>query len=268
MTQPINQATNQRIGTSDLQGIPHAGIDTKEWALRVDLAAAFRLAVHFDWHESVGNHFSAAVSADGKKFLLNPKWKHFSDIRASDLLLLDADDPDVMNGPNAPDPTAWCIHGAVHAAAPNARVLLHCHPTYATVLATLKDPAIKPIDQNTARFFNRISIDLNYGGLADEAEEGQRIARAFGNQSIMMMGNHGVSVAAETVAEAFEDLYFLERAAKTLVLAYSTRQDLNIMSDEIAEKTAQSWEDYRDASFAHFDHLKSMLDKTDPSYKE
>ena len=242
--------------------------DAKEWALRVDLAAAFRLAVHFDWHESVGNHFSAAVSSDGKKFLLNPKWKHFSEICASDLLLLDADDPDVMNSPDAPDTTAWCIHGAVHAAVPNARVILHCHPTYATTLATLKDPGIKPIDQNTARFFNRMAIDSNFSGLADEKAEGQRIARAFGNQSIMMMGNHGVSVAADTVAEAFEDLYFLERAAKTLILAYSTGQELNILSDEIAEKTARSWDDFKGASFAHFDHLKAMLDKTDPSYRE
>ena len=76
---------------------------TDENQLRVDLAAAFRLAVEFDWHESVGNHFSAAVSADGKRFLMNPRWRHFSQIRASDLLLLDADDPDVMNGANAPD---------------------------------------------------------------------------------------------------------------------------------------------------------------------
>ncbi|WP_020591498.1 class II aldolase/adducin family protein [Kiloniella laminariae] len=242
--------------------------DAAEWQLRVDLAAAFRLAVHFDWHESVGNHFSAAVSADGKKFLLNPKWQHFSTIRASDLLLLDADDPETMKGPDAPDPTAWCIHGAVHAAVPNARVLLHCHPAYATALATLKDPSMKPIDQNTARFFNRMAIDLGFAGLADEAAEGQRIARAFGNHSVMMMGNHGVTVAANTVAEAFEDLYFLERAAKTLILAYSTGQELNILSDEIAEKTARSWEDYKDASFAHFDQLKAMLDKSDPSYRE
>ncbi|WP_419905102.1 class II aldolase/adducin family protein [Kiloniella sp.] len=255
----MSQVTSRRTGQE---------YDAQEWALRVDLAAAFRLAVHFDWHESVGNHFSAAVSSDGKKFLLNPKWKHFSEICASDLLLLDAGDPEVMNGPDAPDTTAWCIHGAVHAAVPNARVILHCHPIYATTLATLKDPSMKPIDQNTARFFNRMSIDSNFSGLADEAEEGQRIARAFGNQSIMMMGNHGVSVAADTVAEAFEDLYFLERAAKTLILAYSTGQELNILSDEIAEKTAQSWEEFGDAAFAHFDHLKAMLDKTDPSYRE
>jgi len=242
-------------------------VSETEWALRVDLAAAFRLAVHFDWHESVANHFSAAVSADGKQFLLNPKWKHFALVKASDLLLINADDPDVMQGPDAPEISAWCIHGAVHAQVPQARVLLHCHPPYATALSSLADPNIKPIDQNTARFFNRVAVDLHFGGIADDEAEGRRLAQAFGNASIMMMGNHGVSCAGGTVAETFEHLYYLERAAKTLMLAYSTGQPLSILDDELAEKTAQSWEDQSDSAFAHFDQLKMILDASDDSYR-
>jgi len=147
----------------------HSDISVDEQALRVDLAAAFRLAVHFNWHESVGNHFSAAVSADGTKFLMNPKWRHFVTIRASDLLLLDSNDDSVMQRPDAPDSSAWCIHGSIHRARPNARVLLHCHPKYSTALATLKDPTMLPIDQNTARFFGKTGIDLGFGGIADDA---------------------------------------------------------------------------------------------------
>lgn len=241
---------------------------TDETQLRVDLAAAFRLAVAFDWHESVGNHFSAAVSTDGKRFLMNPRWRHFSQIHASDLLLLDADDPDVMNGPNAPDASAWTIHGAIHRARPAARVLLHCHPPYTTALACLKDPAMKPIDQNTARFFGRMGVDLDFGGIADDAGEGARLARAFGNYPILLMGNHGVTISGASVAEAFEDLYFFERAAKTLMLAYASGQPLSVMSDAIAEKTAEGWRDYNGMSFAHFDALKAGLDKTDPSYRD
>lgn len=247
-----------------------ASIDssTEEWNLRVDLAAAFRLAVQFDWHESIANHFSAAISDDGKTFLLNPKWKHFSTIKASELLRLHTDDTDTMNSPDAPDASAWCIHGAIHATAPHARVLLHCHPPYATALSGLKDPTIKPIDQNTARFHNRIAMDLDFGGIAHEEEEGKRIASTLGNHSIMMMGNHGVSVMGETVAEAFEHLYYLERAAKTMILAYSTGQPLSIMSDDLAEKTAQGWEEYSESAFAHFEQLKEILDKTDSSYRD
>ena len=237
-------------------------------ALRVDLAAAFRLAVEFDWHESVGNHFSAAVSADGRRFLMNPRWKHFSAIRASDLLLLDADDPDTMCRVDAPDPSAWCIHGAVHRRNPAARVLLHCHPPHATALACLKDPALKAVDQNTAHFFGEVGVDLGYSGLADDAAEGDRIAAALGNRPILLMGNHGVSVSAGTVAEAFESLYFFERASRTLLLAYATGQPLNVMSDAVAARTASGWKAYTGATFAHFEHLKATLDRKDPSYRD
>ena len=242
--------------------------NSDEWALRVDLAAAFRIAVAFDWHESVGNHFSAAVTADGSKFLLNPKWQHFATIKASDLLLLDTNDASIMESPDAPDATAWCIHGSVHSVLPEARVLLHCHPPYSSALCGLEDPSIKPIDQNTARFFRRVAIDSNFGGMADDAEEGRRIARAFGGHSTMIMSNHGVSVAAATVAEAFEELYFLERAAKTMMLAYSSGQALNVMDDDLAEKTALAWADYRGMADAHFEYLKAELDKSDASFRD
>ena len=101
---------------------PVAEMSTDEWAMRVDLAAVFRLTAQMNWHEAVANHFSLAVSADGKQFLMNPKWRHFSRIRASDLLLIDAADPQTMRRPDAPDLTAWCIHGAMHASVPQARL--------------------------------------------------------------------------------------------------------------------------------------------------
>ncbi len=242
--------------------------EADERQLRIDLAAAFRLAAHFGWHEAVANHFSAAVSADGKRFLVNPRWRHFSMLTASDLLLLDADDTSAMDRPDAPDPSAWSIHSAIHRNIPHARVALHLHPPYATALAGLKDPAIKPIDQNTARFYNRMAIDLSFGGIATEGSEGERIAATIGNHSTVMMGNHGVTVVAATVAEAFDDMYYLERAAQTMVLAYSTGQPLSIMSDDIAEQTAAEWDAYKGASFAHFDEMKRMLDAKDPSYAD
>jgi ribulose-5-phosphate 4-epimerase/fuculose-1-phosphate aldolase len=251
---------------TSVQSSMNVAHDSQEWALRVDLAAAFRLAVQFGWHESVANHFSAAISDDGTNILLNPKWQHFSTIKASDLLSLDVGDEDVMRRDDAPDPSAWCIHGSIHAAAPQARVLLHCHPPYATALCALKDPEIKPVDQCTARFYQRVSIDLHTGGQPDTPEEGERIAAALGNHSVMMMGNHGVSVVGETVAEAFDDLYYLERASQTMVLAYSTGQELNVMSHSLAEDTAAGWATYRGAGHYHFEHLKRSLDATDPSY--
>lgn len=234
-----------------------------EASLREDLAAAFRLAAKFGWHESVGNHFSAAVSEDGHSFLLNRKWQHFASIRPSDLLLLNATDPDVMNGPDAPDASAWTIHGTIHRLCPNARVVLHCHPIYSTALAMLADPELKPLDNNTARYFNRVAIDRGFGGIADEAEEGLRLVQSLGNHKTMLMGNHGLLCAGETVAEAFENMYFFERAAQTQLIAYSTGKELAILSDEIAEKTALGWEPYRGMADAHFNYLKSTLEPLD-----
>jgi ribulose-5-phosphate 4-epimerase/fuculose-1-phosphate aldolase len=239
-----------------------------ERAMRQDLAAAFRLAVRMNWHEAVANHFSLAVSSDGKRFLVNPKWRHFGRIRASDLLLVDADDPSTMEGPNAPDITAWSIHAALHARLPHARCILHLHTPYATALAALADPEIKPIDQNTCRFYNRVAYDLAYEGMATNMEEGRRLADLLGNKSTLIMGNHGVLVAGNTVAEAFDELYYLERACQTQILAYSTGQKLNVMSPKAAEQTARDWDDFREASFAHFAEMRCILDEEDASYRE
>jgi ribulose-5-phosphate 4-epimerase/fuculose-1-phosphate aldolase len=241
---------------------------SSEWQARVDLAAAFRLAEHFNWHEAVANHFSLVVSPDSKRFLMNPRWRHFSRIKASDLLLLDADDTQTMERPDAPDETAWCIHGRIHARLAHARCVLHVHPPYATALAGLADPEIKPIEQNTARFYNRIAYDLGYEGMATSEDEGERLARLLGNRKTMMLGNHGVLVAAASVAEAFDELYYLERACQTLVLAYSTGKPLNIMSDKVAERTARDWDLYADSAFVHFEEMKKVLDRKDPSYAE
>jgi len=242
--------------------------DSMEWQLRVDLAAAFRLAAELNWHEAVANHLSLAVSADGKRFLMNPRWRHFGRLKASELLLLDVDDKETMSRPGAPDASAWCIHGHLHASLPQARCILHVHPPYATAIATLADPDLPPIEQNTARYYRRLAIDREFGGIADNEEEGRRLVRVIGTKRHAILGNHGVLVMGDTVAEAFDDLYYLERACQTLVLAYSTGQRLRVLSPEIAEATARGWEDYKDAAFSHFEEMKRILDAKDPSYKD
>ena len=247
---------------------PGRNIEMDEWRGRVDLAAAFRLAAEQDWHESVANHFSLAVSEDGKRFLMNPRWKHFARIRARDLLLLDADDRATMQRPDAPDPSAWCIHGAIHAALPHARCVLHVHSPYATAIACLADPAVPPIDQNCARFYNRVTIDRHYGGVADTVEEGRRLASVLGTRRVLIMANHGVLVAAPTVADAYDELYYFERSCKTLVLAYSTGRPLNVMPHELAERTAKDWEEYPSYADAHFAEMKALLDAKDASYSD
>ena len=239
-----------------------------EWQIRVDLAASLRITAKLNMHEAVANHFSAAVSPDGSKFVINPKWRHFSTVRASDLILLDADDPETARGSKLVDPTAWAIHGQIHKKVPSARVIMHLHPIHATAIATLKNPEIPPIDQNTARYFNRVAVDSQYGGMADSEDEGARLATLLGNHSRLLMGNHGVLVASDDIGVAFDDMYTLERACQILTTAYATGQPLNRLSDDVAEETAQDWEGIRDFSRAHFDEMKRLLDAEDPSYAD
>ena len=119
---------------------------------RIDLACAFRWTVRMGMHEAIANHFSLAVNADGTRFLINPK-KYFSRVKASDLLLMDSNDPPDFKDPNAPDMTAYGLHASIHRNCPHASCLIHVHPIYSTVLASLADSNMLPIDQNTALFF-------------------------------------------------------------------------------------------------------------------
>ena len=252
--------------TAQLANASGSACTDAQWALRVDLAAAFRLAAQFEWTESVGNHFSAVVASADGTFLMNPRWVHFSLVRASELMLLNWNDTDVLSRPNPPDRSGWCIHSQMHATVPKAAVIMHIHPPYATALAGLKDTSIKPIEQVTARFFNRVAVDSGFQNVATTEEEGRRLGRVIGDKSVLMMGNHGVTVAAATVAEAFEELYLFERACRTLVLAYSTGQPLSILPDDVAEQTARGWEPCRSMAFSHFKQLKRKLDILDPGY--
>jgi len=237
------------------------------WPERVDLAAAFRWTARLDMHEAVANHFSLAINDTGTRFLMNPNQMHFSRIRASDLITVDADDPATLEGPDAPDPTAWGLHGGLHRNCPHARCAMHVHSIHATVLASLADSTLPPIDQNCATFFDRVVIDDRYGGLAFE-EEGIRCAHLFDDprKKVMVMGNHGVMVIGATVAETFNRLYYFERAAETYIRALQTGRPLRILPDAIAEKTARELEDYPEQDTRHLAELKAILDEEGSSY--
>lgn len=237
------------------------------WQERVDLAATFRWTERLNMHEGVANHFSLAVNDDGTQFLMNANQMHFSRITASNLLLLDANDPTTLSGPNAPDPTAWGLHGSVHRLCPHARCVMHVHSIHATVLASLADSTLPPIDQNTATFYGRYVVDAHFGGLAFESE-GMRCASMLSDPKIkvMIMGNHGVLVIGSDPADAFNRLYYFERAAETYIRALQTGRPLRVLSHEVAEKTAQELDDYPGQAEAHLREIKAILDAEGSSY--
>ena len=237
------------------------------WQERTDLAAAFQWTARLNMHEAVANHFSLAVDEGGTRFLINPNQKHFAQIRASDLLLLDANDPEVLNRPDAPDITAWGLHGSVHRHCPHARCVMHVHSMFSTVLACLADSTLPPIDQNTATFFNRMVIDENFGGLALE-DEGARCAALLTDpkKKVMVMGNHGILVLGDSIADTFNRMYYFERAAETYIRALQTGQPLRIIPDDIAEATAADLENYPGQAEAHLTAIRSILDAEKSHY--
>ena len=233
-----------------------------------DLAAVFRWTARLNMNEAVANHFSVSVPDSSEDFYVNGSGMHFSTIKSSDLVLIEQSKiNELKDKPELVDPTALYIHGSIHKKVPNAKCILHVHSKYATALATLEDPTLPPIDQNSMRFFNRVGVYRDFGGMGFE-EESEKMATKIGNKKVLLMSNHGVLTAGQTVAEAFDELYYFEKACETYLTALSTNKKLKIVSDEVAEKTAQEWEDYStDSKDLHLKAIRSILDQEDPSYK-
>ena len=238
---------------------------TVERAMRVDLAAAFRLAVRLDLHEGVCNHFSAML-LDGKRFLLNRYGLHWSEVSASNLLALDAAG-NVLGGEGEVEKTAFYIHSRIHLGNPRATCVLHTHMPYATTLTLLEGGRLEMVEQNALRFHDDIAYDDVYNGLVVDNAEGDRLARALGSKRVMFLANHGVIVVGSSVAEAFDALYYLERACRLQVLARSMGGKLRPVRAGVVQQTYKLiLADTPKYAGAHFAALKRILDREEPAY--
>jgi ribulose-5-phosphate 4-epimerase/fuculose-1-phosphate aldolase len=237
-----------------------------ERAARIDLAAAFRLAVRLDMHEGVCNHLTLMLPGSKDRFLLNRFGLHWAEVTASNLLTLDASGK-IIQGEGDFEKTAFYIHSRIHLANPNAACVLHTHMPYATAL-TLTDPGrLEMVEQNALRFVDDIAYDDEYNGLVVDNAEGDRLARVLGAKRVMFLANHGVIVVGKTVPEAFDLMYYLERACRLQVLALSTNRPLRPVKDEVARKTyALLLEQNALYAGAHFGALKRILDREEPDY--
>ena len=236
-----------------------------ERAARVDLAAAFRLAVRLDLHEGVCNHFSVML-ADGRTFLLNRYGLHWGEVTASNLLSLDAAGR-VVAGEGDYEKTAFWIHSRIHLAHPQAACVLHTHMPHATALTLLEDGRLEMIEQNALRFHDDIAYDDTYNGLVVDQAEGDRLARVLGAKRVLFLANHGVIVVGPTVAEAFDSLYYLERACRLQVLARIMGGKRRAVRPEVVERTYRLMRaDAPQYAGAHFSALKRILDREEPAY--
>jgi ribulose-5-phosphate 4-epimerase/fuculose-1-phosphate aldolase len=238
---------------------------------RVDLAACYRLAAHFGLNEGIDNHLTVLVPGFTDRFYLAPFGLHWSEVKASDLLVLHFDGR-VLAGEGPVEETAMYIHTPVHRLSPQGACVLHTHMPYATALCMLQNPTLEMAVQTALGFYDDIAYDGHYNGLALDASEGERLAGVLGGKSVLLMGNHGALTVGNALPVAFERLYFLERAAQAQVLAHSTGRPLKQVPEAIVKKTAAQFAGCarvggEERSALHFEALKRLLDRQNPGYQ-
>ena len=237
---------------------------------RIDLAACYRLADRFDLNEGIDNHLTMLLPGYSDRFLLAPFGMHWSEVRASDFLVVDFGGQ-VLSGQGPVEDTALYIHQPVHRLSPQGRCVLHTHMPYATALCMLENRRLEMAVQSALGFYNDVVYEPTYNGLAFDLTEGERLARSLGEKSVLMMGNHGVLVVGKSIPQAFERLYFLERAAQAQVLALSTGRRLQLIPDAVIQKTIAQFMvggrvGGRDRAELHFEALKRVLDRGASDY--
>ena len=247
------------------------GCDATEWQARVDLAAAHRLAVHYGYHEGIDNHFTVLVPGHIDRFLLAPFGLHWSEIRARDFLVVDFAG-NVLSGEGPVEDTAFHIHAPIHAARPDVACVMHTHMPYATALSILEAPELLMASQNAIGFAGLMAC-CDYSGFALDNAEGRRMAAALGDKSVLLLRNHGVAVTGASIAEAFNTLYFFERAAMTQILAQSSGQKLRLVPEPTLSLTVEQYStsakvEGLDRIELHFAALKRMLDRQGSDYAE
>ena len=247
--------------------LSNSTLDTAEIRqARIDLAACFRMAARLGMHEGICNHFSFMVPGRDDLFMVNPDGYAFDEITASKLLICDFEG-NVVEGEGTPEDTAFFIHARLHMRHPTARAAFHTHMPYATALSMLDGEPLVWAGQSSLKFYGRTINDEDYNGLALDTDEGDRIADAMGDREIAFLKNHGVMVTGPSIAKAWDDLYYLERASEVQVIAMSTGRPLKAVAPDIAAKTAhQMTLGTRDSAGLHLESIKRILDRDEPDY--
>jgi ribulose-5-phosphate 4-epimerase/fuculose-1-phosphate aldolase len=248
----------------------------EEWQARVDLAAAHRLAYMHDFSEGIFNHLTLVVPGRSDRYYQIPFGMHWSEVTASSFMEVGIDDGLVKSGAGDVERSCYCIHAPIHKALPQAKAVFHTHMPYASALTRLEDPRIKEIGQTEVGMSGKIAYDDEYTGPAFDPAEGARLARVIGDKTVLFMANHGISTVGETVADAYDRLYYIERAAQVQIYAMWTGQKLKQLPDDVVDRTRDIGRDIGGGNNVprynpgpaqrHFDALKRILDRKEPDY--
>lgn len=235
-----------------------------EAQMRRDLAVVFRVCARNNWNENLGNHLSVSLPGEEGLFLVNPRGKHFRQIRAQDLIVCDLDG-NTVRGSGKIRPVAFHVHARIHRAHPNAGVLLHVHSPYATALSGLDKFRFGRVFNSNLLLNERIVYDDAKNGSVNGIEEGDRLASLLGNKSILFMASHGVLVAGSDIASTFYELCMFERMCMNTVHAMSTGRPLRDLPETLLIPSHAALKDYVDPDM-HMAAWHEMLSREEPEY--
>lgn len=232
---------------------------------RIDLAAVLRWSARLGYQQGVCNHFSVLAPDSEDLFLVNPEGLFWSEMTASSLILCDLGGK-ILEGTGTVELSAFSLHSPIHRRNKNARAVLHTHSPYATALCLIDRGVVEPSFLPGLQFYGKIAYDEHCEGAAFNTEEGDREAAILGDNSVLMMRNHGPIVVGPTIAAAFDRLYYLEETCQRQILAMSARRSLSKVSDRIAQGLADMGTVFDAYAEKHLTAIKRVLDREEPEY--
>jgi ribulose-5-phosphate 4-epimerase/fuculose-1-phosphate aldolase len=199
-------------------------VSPEEWKVRVDLAACYRLVAHYGWDDLIFTHISARVPGPETHFLINPYGMMFDEITASSLVKIDLKGNKIAESAYDVNPAGFTIHSAVHEGRHDAHCVLHLHTTAGVAVSAQKD-GLLPISQQSLFPLSALAYHA-YEGIALNPEEKPRLVADLGENNFMILRNHGLLTCGETVAEAFLNMYILQRSCEVQVMAQNGGREL------------------------------------------
>lgn len=221
------------------------GYSQEEWKVRCDLAALYRVIGHFRWTDMIFTHISARVPGAEHHFLINRYGVLFDEMRASDLVLIDQEGRPVAAGASDDperyrvNPAGFTIHSAVHMARPDVMCVVHTH-TAAGAAVSAQKQGLLPISQHALKYYGHLAYH-DYEGIALDLAERDRLVNDLGSHNAMILKNHGLLTCGKSIPEAFQEMYFLERACEIQLRALAGNAELNLPSQKVCELTAEQY---------------------------
>jgi len=244
-----------------------AQASAEEWAARVELAACYRLIAHFRMTDWIYNHISARVPGSHEHYLINPFGLLYEEVSASNLVKVDVRGNLVEQVQLDVNPAAFVIHGAIHAARPDVACVLHTH-TAAGAGVAAQAHGLMPISQHAFKLLDRLAYH-DFEGIALDADEQVRLVADIGNKDVLILRNHGLLTMGRSVREAFELMFFLERACQIQIAALSGGSAVIHPPAAVCQRTSSQFAG--DDSYVKgrdWQALLRLLDRTDPSYQD